>query len=345
MSSRRVKFGAVSLLMAMTALLGSSSLVEAQERGWIGININCEMCVIDEKAGDPVIWKFSGPPEIDWVVEDGPAWQGGLRAGDVLLMIEGVDLLTDEGGRMFGSMEAGVLISFHVLRDGSEFDAWVTPGGSYEEVFGMQGYVAVTPRLDSVQVQLRALYEGQLRLRVALEQVENALVRTELELRQDPSEEQRIEAIELRVKIDSINFALAESFKIVRVYADSLAARTLYVMPEVVVTPQIDVVIPPSGERTVLVYSNAVAGARFEELDEDSPLVSDLDEVDGGLLIVRVVEDTPAYASGLRQGDVVLAVDGHPVHTVAELRRLMRGEVELTYVRKGKKTTCKIGSN
>jgi C-terminal processing protease CtpA/Prc len=330
--------------MAMTALLGSSSLVEAQERGWIGINIVCELCVVDEKDGGPVIWKFSESPEIDWVVEDGPAWQGGLRAGDVLLTIEGVDLLTDEGGRMFGSMEAGVPVSFRVLRDGGEFDATVTPGGSYEDVFGKQGYSAVTPRLDSVQVQLKALYEGQLRLRVALQQAENALVRTELELRQDPSEERQIEAAELRVKIDSITFALVQSYKIVRLYADSLAARTLYVMPEIVEMPQVDIVIP-SDERTVLVYSNAVAGARFQELDEDSPLVSDFEGVDGGLLIVRVVEDTPAYSAGLRQGDVVLAVDGDPVRTVAELRRRMRGEVELTYVRRGKKSTCKIGSN
>jgi S1-C subfamily serine protease len=59
-----------------------------------------------------------------------------------------------------------------------------------------------------------------------------------------------------------------------------------------------------------------------------------------------VVEDTPAHAAGLREGDVVLAVNGEPVRTVSKLRRLLRGsdEPEVTFVRKGKKRTCKIPS-
>ncbi len=66
--------------------------------------------------------------------------------------------------------------------------------------------------------------------------------------------------------------------------------------------------------------------------------------MESGLLITRVVENTPAHAAGLREGDVVLAVDGERVQSVAELRRKLRDsdEAELTYVRKGKEQTCKI---
>jgi len=63
-----------------------------------------------------------------------------------------------------------------------------------------------------------------------------------------------------------------------------------------------------------------------------------------GVLVARVNEDTPAQEAGLKEGDVILAVDGKPVDSVAQLRNkvsllpvgheakleLMRGDDRMT---------------
>jgi S1-C subfamily serine protease len=98
----------------------------------------------------------------------------------------------------------------------------------------------------------------------------------------------------------------------------------------------------PDESGVVTIYGDAVAGARFQELNEESPLIEYFPGVDGGLLIVEVVAETPAHRCGLRAGDVVLEANEEPVRTVAELRRRMRGEVVLTLVRMGRKHFCTI---
>jgi membrane-associated protease RseP (regulator of RpoE activity) len=50
----------------------------------------------------------------------------------------------------------------------------------------------------------------------------------------------------------------------------------------------------------------------FGEFD-DSPFVLPHGEIEQGLIIWRVSEDSPASAAGLKEGDVVTAVDGEPV--------------------------------
>lgn len=344
MRSRKTKLVFRPLALAVLVTLGMSSPLRAQDRGYLGINLQCDSCQ-QQRQGDVVVWSFSSPPKITWVRDGGPAAKAGLKEGDIILAVQGLDITTEEGGRLFGGMRAGVATEFRVRRADREATVIVTPGTPVE-AFGEQYAVVMFPgKLDSVKVQLRMLYEGQLQLQIALKQAERLLASAEVEAQRTSSEAQRQLALEQRAQIDSMRRQLQKWQKQIRVQADSLAARTLYVLPRA--APEVEVVVTsPAEARTITLYSNAVAGARFEELDEDSPLVSDLSGVEGGLLIVKVVESTPAYGAGLRQGDVVLAVSGAPVRTVRELRKVLRetGEAEITYVRKGKKLTCKIGS-
>jgi S1-C subfamily serine protease len=58
------------------------------------------------------------------------------------------------------------------------------------------------------------------------------------------------------------------------------------------------------------------------------------------LEVVEVVESSPAEASGLHRGDMVLAVNGHPLGDAGSLQRLMLGDaigrrVEITVLRNG----------
>ncbi len=341
MRSRGIRIGVAPAVLALLATLVTSSPLRAQERGFLGINLECQNCQRQDQSGVS-IWSFSEHPVITWVREEGPAARGGLREGDVIVSVGGIDLTTEEGGQAFGRLRAGEPAEFMVRRDGQELTVTVTPG-TPAEAFGEEYAVVMFPeKWDSVKLQLKKLYEGQLQLQIALSQAERALAATEAEAQRTSSAQQRQMAIEQRAQIDSMRLQMEKWQKAIRIQADSLAVRTLKVLP-----PAMELEVAEPLEATVTVYSNAVAGARFEALDEGSPLVSDIEGVDGGLLIVKVAEGTPAYRAGLRQGDVVLAANGVPVRSVKELRKALDESrtAELTFARKGKKQVCRLGTN
>lgn len=339
MGARAAAVGGLPLLLALLLTATTATPGLAQEKhGWLGISLQCSNCS-RQQMNDVVLWSFSSPPEIQKVREDGPAAAAGMRAGDLIVAVGGADITTDAGGRAFGALTAGVPAQIRVRRGDSELDLMVTPGTG-PEAFGREwkAYAWSGAAWDSLRQQLKELYEGQLNLQIALRNAERALQVTEAQAPQQVTEAQRQLAQRQRVQIDSIRQRLEESQKLIRLHADSLAVWTL-------VAPRLQVEAVPAPEaRTIVVYPDAVAGARFEELTEESPLVSYFPGVDAGLLIIRVVEDTPAHIAGLREGDVVLAVNGEPVRTVPELRRRLGAKraAELTYVRKGQKATCKI---
>lgn len=330
-------------MLAILAVVALAPALRAQEKsGYLGIYVDCTECEQGMKDG-AIVWWFSTPPQVTWVFESGPAAKAGLREGDLIIAVDGVDITTEEGGRLFGGLQAGVPVRFTVRRGEREATLVVTPG-SPADAFGKEhAAVMHAPEWDSVQVQLKSLYERLPKLQIALRQAERALAVTEAEAQRTSSEsKQRLTEIQ-RAQIDSITRQLDEWQKLVRVYTDSLAARTLYVKP--VQPPEMDVrVVTPGEERSITVYSDAVAGARFKELKGEG--LAEYFNVKSGLLVVDIVESTPAYTAGLREGDVVLAVNGRAVSTVPELRKLLRGtdEAELTYVRKGQKQTCTIPS-
>jgi serine protease Do len=83
-------------------------------------------------------------------------------------------------------------------------------------------------------------------------------------------------------------------------------------------------------------------GVRIRDLSEQ-----EMDEVAGrhgiregfGVVVVEVIEDTPAARAGLRSGDIVVAFEGRPVTDTRLLQRLIArapvdGDVRLTVLRK-----------
>lgn len=91
-----------------------------------------------------------------------------------------------------------------------------------------------------------------------------------------------------------------------------------------------DTVYLPSGQRIVggVIQSRSLAGmgrdgmagARFTPINEG---LAAYFGVERGLLVVEVVEDTPAADAGLRAGDVVVQVAGIEVRAIEELRQAM----------------------
>jgi predicted metalloprotease with PDZ domain len=89
--------------------------------------------------------------------------------------------------------------------------------------------------------------------------------------------------------------------------------------------------------------SGSYLGARVEGLSPDLADYFDV-EPEGGVLVLEVVEDSPAASAGLRAGDVIVEFDDEPVRTPRELVRMVRAQapestVTLAVVRRGRERT------
>jgi S1-C subfamily serine protease len=105
--------------------------------GWLGLSFQCSSCRIAIESGrgvgrqpDDVVrtWSFDEPPTIVSVEDGSPAARAGLRAGDRITAIDGVDVTTTEGGRRFGAVSPGQSISLRYERNGRTATAGFTAG-------------------------------------------------------------------------------------------------------------------------------------------------------------------------------------------------------------------------
>ena len=93
----------------------------------------------------------AGGMRVEEVVSGGPAEEAGIRAGDLLLAVEGEDVLTlgIDGTRNLVRGEEGTRVNMHFSRNGSEYDVSVerrsieTPVVTGELLDGSIGYVKI----------------------------------------------------------------------------------------------------------------------------------------------------------------------------------------------------------
>ncbi|HID97645.1 MAG TPA: DegQ family serine endoprotease [Thermodesulfobacteriaceae bacterium] len=87
-------------------------------------------------------------------------------------------------------------------------------------------------------------------------------------------------------------------------------------------------------------------GVVIQDIDEDLAKSFGLKNVEG-VLIAEVTDDSPAWKAGLKQGDVVLKLNGRKVDDVAELRNRIAltapgTEISLDVLRNGKKKSVNV---
>ena len=82
---------------------------------------------------------------------------------------------------------------------------------------------------------------------------------------------------------------------------------------------------PTPAGTSVWVMTEGVGGAKVETINEG---LARTIGVRAGVLVLRVNPGTPAYRSGLRDGDVILRASGRQVNSVRELRALVESEDE-----------------
>ena len=109
----------------------------AGKTGWFGVGLNCGDCgwvMLEDNA----VWRSNEFPVIYLVEPGSPAAKGGLQRDDKLTEINGVSLLSEEGGRLFGSVKPGQEVKWTVEREGETKNitvvAGVRPGSELEQL-------------------------------------------------------------------------------------------------------------------------------------------------------------------------------------------------------------------
>lgn len=72
----------------------------AQSRAWLGLALSCSHCEW-QTVNLREVFRFTYPPLVADVEAGGPAARLGIRAGDLLLAIDGLVLTTEAGARRF----------------------------------------------------------------------------------------------------------------------------------------------------------------------------------------------------------------------------------------------------
>jgi membrane-associated protease RseP (regulator of RpoE activity) len=140
--------------------LGTRAL---RPQGWFGFGISCRDCTIEVLRDGAPVWGFSEPPEITLVEPGSPAHRAGLRRGDVLVEVDRLPLVSEEGGRRFGAVKPGETVRLTYRRGGSLQTVTVTaearPDAGVLDVEAIHGAEELMARLIEEQQKEQVLYE------------------------------------------------------------------------------------------------------------------------------------------------------------------------------------------
>lgn len=145
--------------------------------GWLGMGLECENCSVTSFGRTQQVWRFRQAPAVLTVDVDGPAHRGGVRRGDTITAIDGVDLTTTEGGRAFAQIEPGQRVTLTLRRDGRErrltLAAVPRPDATREEITAFEEYRRM--RDSSQTVYRQALSATTQRAQAEIAQLERLL--------------------------------------------------------------------------------------------------------------------------------------------------------------------------
>ena len=129
--------------------------------GWFGFSIRCNSCGWSTSSSDdPPVWESDEAPELSRVSAESPAGRAGLRAGDRITHIDGISLLSRDGGRRFGRVRPGQKVRLTIQRGSSTFVRELTLGTRPEV---RAAIAATTPRAAAPPSMRRELrYTGQI---------------------------------------------------------------------------------------------------------------------------------------------------------------------------------------
>jgi len=219
MRTAAVAFAVVTLAGAVRLAAQDSAMAARAARpgtGWLGISMSCSDCQLARRRQDGsrgTEWTFHGGyPALNWLDSDGPAYSAGLRAGDTLVAVDGVDLLTPEGGRALGSLTPGQRIQLTYRRDGRTTRTRVTVGMSPES----RMIQTTMEQVRLVSDSMRAVYAAR---QDQIRQAQREMERAETELARLQSQLQQQHTVQLdsaRQRVNEAQRTLAEAMAMQR---------------------------------------------------------------------------------------------------------------------------------
>jgi hypothetical protein len=107
-----------------SVVLGQTSALmrTAINGGWLGIGFDCEDCG-QRAQGSGRVWYFREAPVIYNVDTGSPAYNAGIRRGDVLLRVDGKDITTAAAGARLGQVKVGEKLNLTYRRGSKVADA------------------------------------------------------------------------------------------------------------------------------------------------------------------------------------------------------------------------------
>lgn len=121
----------------------------ALPEGYFGFGISCRECSV-ERQDDVPVWEFTFNPELTGVELGMPAHDAGMRSGDILTHINGHEMTSAEGGRLFGAVQPGDTVAFRFVRNNSSREAQVVATERVAERFDPREYsVAYAERVQA----------------------------------------------------------------------------------------------------------------------------------------------------------------------------------------------------
>jgi hypothetical protein len=97
--------------------------------GFLGFGLQCSECGL---SGG--LFYFETPPTVQGVMDGGPAQRAGLRSGDAIVAVDGLDITTPRGARRFSGIAPGDTVRLTVRRDAATREATLVAGERPQEL-------------------------------------------------------------------------------------------------------------------------------------------------------------------------------------------------------------------
>ena len=304
------------LAAALAAVSATSALAAP---GWLGVSTQSTDADLRsglDLARDGLL--------VNRVFEDSPAEKAGLRKGDVILRFNGRAVIEPEDLRdLVRDAGSGRSAQVEVWRGGASRMLQVTLGELPESERGATPAPPAPPAppVDRSRApELDRLHSPTPPAPPAEPEPRHVRRKVYVNGRELSDEDIERKLRDLRIELPDLRgLRELEGLGDVRVWTDGAAPMA------------------PRGGRGRL-------GVRVEEV---SPELGEALGVGGGkgVVVMQVYEDTPAQSAGLRAGDVILEVAGHPVGDRDDLVRELAehdGSVDIVLTRKGARRTVKV---